>query len=54
MFNIAIQLGQLIFLVGHVALNMLIYAEKIEASIKKKKVDNKNSPSKNKTIDGNI
>jgi hypothetical protein len=33
---------------------MLIYAEKIEANIKKKKIDNKNSPSKNKSIDGKI
>jgi hypothetical protein len=33
---------------------MLIFAEKIEAVIKKKKVENKNSPSKNKTIDGII
>ena len=50
-FNLATQLSQLIFVVGHVALNMLIYAEKIEAIIKKKKTDNK-SPSKNKTVDG--
>ena len=30
------QLTQLIFVVGHVALNMIIYSEKMEQKIKKK------------------
>lgn len=45
-----IKLSQLIFVVGHVALNMVVYAEKLEANLKKKKPGEK-SPGKNKTVD---
>jgi condensin complex subunit 1 len=47
-----VQLSQLIFLVGHVAINMVMYVDKIENSLKKKK-GSKETPSKvNKSQDG--
>jgi hypothetical protein len=46
-----LRLSQLIFVLGHVALNMVVYAEKIETNLKKKK-NEKNTPSKNKSQEG--
>jgi condensin complex subunit 1 len=46
-----LKLAQLIFVVGHIALNMIIYGENLEATIKKKfsqKERNKNKSSKKK------
>ena len=46
-----LKLAQLIFVVGHIALNMIIYEENLEARIKKKfnqKMDNKNKVNKRK------
>jgi condensin complex subunit 1 len=48
-----VQLSQLIFLVGHIAINMVMYVDKIENTLKKRK--GKDTPSKmNKSQDGNI
>jgi condensin complex subunit 1 len=43
------KLSQLIFVVGHVALNMVVYAEKLESNLKKKK--NEKTPNKDKSQD---
>ncbi len=44
-----LKLSHLIFVVGHVALNMVVYAEKLESNLKKKK--NEKTPNKDKTQD---
>ena len=51
-----LKLAQLIFVVGHIALNMIIYGENLEATIKKKfnnKDNNKNKTSSKKKINNN-
>ena len=50
-----LKLAQLIFVVGHIALNMIIYGENLEATIKKKysqkeRNKNKNTTSKKKRL----
>ena len=44
-----LKLAQLIFVVGHIALNMIIYGENLEATIKKKFSQKENNNAKNKT-----
>ncbi len=44
-----LKLSHLIFVVGHVALNMVVYAEKLENNLKKKK--NEKTPNKDKSQD---
>lgn len=47
-----IKLSQLIFVVGHVALNMVVYAEKLESNLKKKK--HEKTPNKDKPQEDDI
>jgi len=42
-----LRLAQLIFVVGHIALNMIIYGENLEATVKKKFAQKENSKNKN-------
>ena len=48
LFNLAIKLSQLFFALGHIALNIVIYAEKLENNIKKRKEEKSGSDKKNK------
>ena len=44
-----LKLAQLIFVVGHITLNMIIYGENLEATIKKKFSQKERNKSKNAT-----
>jgi len=45
-------LSQLFFALGHIALNIVIYAEKLENSIKKRKEEKNNTSDNNNPNEG--
>lgn len=45
-------LSHLIFTLGHIGLNMIIYAEKLEANLKKKKNEKQHKKGKNQEDEG--
>ena len=45
-----LKLAQLIFVIGHVALNMVIYSEKLETNLKKKAMENSSSKQRKSEI----
>lgn len=45
-------MSHLIFTLGHIGLNMIIYAEKLEANLKKKKNEKQDKKCKNQDEEG--